>query len=173
MSAPEVPNSFPAADAAVDPAHSLRNHDLRAVVERAHDQLRQLTLHGQQIAHRIAIIKRTINGLALLYGEELPRSPERGATAERRRGFMNACRVVLTRADTCLSTQEIYAILKKEFPDLFRPPGNHYASLVTILSRLVKYGEANTFLRNRSRFWQGQQSVDQRSAGLSGTSDRR
>ena len=88
----------------------------------------------QQIAQKIAVVKRTINGLALLYGAELP----------------------------CWS-REIYAILKEEFHDLVRQPGNHYESLVAILTRLVKYGEAK-FLRNGSRIWQRPQSVDRRSA---------
>jgi hypothetical protein len=162
-------NSSPAVDAATDPLQPVRNQELQMVVERAVDQLRQLTLQHQEIAQRIAIIKRTINGLAFLYGGELQRRPENGATAERRRGITNACRVVLNRADTSLSAREVYAILQGEFLDLFRQPGNHNASLVTILNRLVKYGEADTFIRNGSRFWQRHQSADHRRVGLSGT----
>ena len=163
MSPPEVPHSFPAVDA-VNTAQPMRNHDLRTVVEHAQDQLMLLMRERQQIAQRIAVIKRTINGLALLYGAELPCWPTNRATSGRKRGLTNACRIVLTRTDTSLSSREIYAILKEEFPDLVRQPGNHYASLVAILTRLVKYGEATTFLRNGSRFWQRPQSVDRRSA---------
>ena len=163
MSAPEVPHSFPAVDA-VNSAHPMRNHDLRTVVEHAQDQLMLLMRERQQIAQRIAVIKRTINGLALLYGAELPCWPTNRATSGRKRGLTNVCRIVLTRTDTSLSSRETYAILKEEFPDLVRQPGNHYASLVAILTRLVKYGEATTFLRNGSRFWQRPQSVDRRSA---------
>jgi len=142
MTAPEVMNSFPTMNAAIAPPDPVRNQSLQMVVEHARDQLRQLALQRQEIAQRIAIIKRTINGLALLYGGELQRMPGDGPTAERGRGITNACRVVLNRADTCLSAREVYAILQGEFPDLFRQPGNHYASLVTILNRLVKYGES-------------------------------
>jgi hypothetical protein len=169
MTDTEVTNSSPSADAAIDSAQSAGNHDLQMVVERAQDQLRQLTLQRQEIAQRIAIVKRTINGLALLYGGELERYSGNGSTPERKRGITDACRVVLTRVDTSLNVHEIYAILQEEFPDLFRQPGNHYASLVTILNRLVKYGEADTFLRNGSRFWQRHQSVDRRSVGSSST----
>jgi hypothetical protein len=140
----------------------MRNHDLRTVVEHAQDQLMLLMRERQQIAQRIAVIKRTIYGLALLYGAELPCWPTNRATSGRKRGLTNVCRIVLTRTDTSLSSREIYAILKEEFPDLVRQPGNHYASLVAILTRLVKYGEAK-FLRNGSRFWRPQ-SVDRRSA---------
>jgi hypothetical protein len=156
----QVTNSSPGVDAAIEPLQPARNQDLRMVVAQALDQLRQLTLQRQEIAQRIAVIKRTINGLALLYGGEVQRSPEDGATAERRCGITNACRVVLNRADTSLSTREVCAILQGEFPGLFRQPGNHYASVATILNRLVKYGEAETFLRNGSRFWQRHQSAD-------------
>ena len=168
MTAPEVRNSSPAVEAAIDPP-PVRNQNLQMVVERALDQLRQLTLQRREIVQRIAIIKRTINGLVLLYGGELQPKPEDGATVKPRPGITNACRVLLNRADTPLSARELYAILQGEFPDLFRQPGNHYASLVTILNRLVKYGEADTFLRNGSRFWQRHQPADHRLGGLSGT----
>ena len=169
MTAPEVTNSSPAVDAAIDPALPVRNQNLKMVVEQALDQLRQLTLQRQEIVQRIAIIKRTINGLALLYGGELQPKPEDGATAKPRPGITNACRILLNRADTPLCARELYAILQGEFPDLFRQPGNHYASLVTILNRLVKYGEADTFLRNGSRFWQRHRPADHRLGGSSGT----
>jgi len=168
MATPEVTNSSPAVDATIDPPQPVRNQNLQMVVEQALDQLRQLTLQRQEIAQRIAIIKRTINGLALLYGGELQPKPEDGATAKARPGITNACRVLLNRAETPLRAREVYAILQGEFPDFFRQPGNHYASLVTILNRLVKYGEADTFLRNGSRFWQRPQPLDHRSAGLFG-----
>ena len=154
MTAPEVMNSSPAGDAAIDSPQSVRNRDVQMVAAQALDHLRQLSQQRQEIAQRIAIIKRTINGLALLYGGELQCRPEDGATAKRRCGITNACRVVLNRADTSLSAREVYAILQGEFPDFFREPGNHYASVVTILNRLVKYGEADTFLCNGNRFWQ-------------------
>lgn len=167
MTVPEVMNPSTTVGAATDPLQTMRNKNLQMIVERALDQLRQLTLQRQEIARKIIVIKRTINGLALLYDGELQRGPEDGARPERRRGITNACRVILNRADTPLSAHEVSAILQREFPDLVREPGNHYASLVTILNRLVKYGEADTFLRNGSRLWQRRQSADRRSVGLS------
>jgi hypothetical protein len=149
-------------DATTDPSQSVHDEDLQMVVQQAQDQLRQLTLQRQEIAQRITIIKRTINGLALLYGDGLQRRPDDDATAERRYGITNACRMVLAQADKPLSTHEIHAILQEEFPHLLRP------SIVTILNRLVKYGEADTFLRNGSRFWQRHPLVDHGPAGSSG-----
>ena len=160
MTAPDVVNPSATMANAIEPLQTDQN--LQMVVERAQDQLLQLTLQRQEIAQRIAVIKRTIHGLALLYGEELQRGPEKIATAERRRGVTNACRAVLNRADTPLTARGVYFILQREFPDLFRQPGDYYASLVTILNRLAKYGEAKTFLRNGNRFWQRNQSADHR-----------
>jgi len=169
MTASEVINSSSTMDAALDPPRPVRNQSLQMVVERAQDQLRHLTLLHQEIAQRIAIIERTIEGLAFLYGGELQRKPKDGATAQRRRGITNACRVALNRTDAPLSTREVYAILQAESPDLFRQPGNHHAALLTILNRLVKYGEADTFLRNGNRFWHRHQPAGHRSVGVSGT----
>lgn len=172
MTAREVMNPSPTVDAAIDPPHPVRDQNLQMVVEQARDQLRELMQQRQKIDQRIAIIKRTINGLVLLYGGEFQRRPEEVATGNRRRGITTTCRLVLDRADTPLTARGVYAVLQEKFPDLFRKPGDCYASLVAILGRLAKSGEADTFLRNRSRFWKRHQSVDHRSVGPSCTSDR-
>lgn len=172
MTAPEGVNLYSTVDATIGSTGPENNQNLQMVVERAEDELRQLTLQRQEITQKIAIIKRTIAGLALLYGAELQRSSQDKTAARRKRGITNACRVVLSRADTPLSARGVYAVLQGEFPDLVRQPGNHYASLVTILNRLVNYGEADTFLRDGNRFWQRHQSADHGSVGLSGNWNR-
>lgn|SRR5215469_2932473 len=160
QSAPEVITPTPTGDVATGPLPPVCDHNLQMVVEQVGDQLRQLTLQRQRIDRRIAILKRTLKGLALLYGDVLLRTPEE--VAERRLGITHACRLVLDRADTPLSAREVYAALQEEFPDFSRTPGNHRASLFTILNRLTKYGEIDTFLRNGSRFWQKRQQPDTR-----------
>ena len=147
---------------------TVRDQNLQMVVERAQDQLLQLTLQHQEIAQRISVIKRTIRGLALLCGEEVQPRPEKVAIGERRRGITNACRALLNRADTPLSTREAHTILQRELPHLFPQSENCYASLVTILYRLVKYGEVDTFLHNGNRLWKRHQSADHRSGPIGG-----
>src|SRR5690349_15744981 len=110
------------------------------VVEQVGDQLRQLTLQRQRIDRRIAILKRALKGLALLYGDVLRSTPEEVSAGERRLGITHACRLVLERADNPLTAREVYAALQEAFPDVFPTPGNHRASLFTILNRLTKYG---------------------------------
>ena len=168
MRSPEVIHPCPTKDAAEALPSTARDQNLQVVIERAQDQLLQLSRQRQEIAQRMSIIKRTIHGLALLYSAEFQPSPDKVATGERRRGITNACRAVLNRADTPLTAREVHCILQSEFPDLFRQPGDYYASLVTILNRLAKYGEAETFLRNGNRFWQRNQSADPRPTVPSG-----
>jgi hypothetical protein len=122
MSAPEVPHSFPTVDA-VHTLQPLRNHDLRTVVEHAQGQLMQLMRERQQIAQRIAILRRT--ALYFYMASSCYVRPTITQTKSVDAGLTNSCRLVLTRADASLSAQDISAILKEKFPDLFRRPGNH------------------------------------------------
>jgi hypothetical protein len=153
------------ADHATGSPQTVRDQNLQMVVARAQDQLRPLTQQRQEIAERIAVIKRTIHGLALLYGQDMQPGPDKVAIGERRHGITNACRAVLNRADTPLSTHEAHTILQRDFPDLFSHSQNCFASLVTILNRLVKYGEVDTFLHDGNRLWRRHQSSDPRSTG--------
>jgi len=84
MTAAEVMNSSLTMNASTGPPEPVRNQSLEMVVEHALAQLRQLTLQRQAIAQRIAIIKRTINGLALLYLSLIHISCNLPRTANRR-----------------------------------------------------------------------------------------
>ena len=165
MTVPDVVSPSTTLDSATGSPQTVRDQNLQMVVERAQGQLRQLTQQRQEIAERITLIKRTIHGLALLCGEELQPGPDKAATGERRRGITNACRTVLNRADTPLSTHEAHTILQREFPDLFPQSQNCSGSLLTILNRLVKYGEVDTFLHDGNRLWRRHLSSDPRSTG--------
>jgi len=167
MTVPDVVSPS-TADYATGSPQTVRDQNLQMVVERVQDQLLQLTQQRQEIAERIAVIKRTIHGLALLYGEGLQPGPDKVAIGERRRGITNACRAVLNQANTPLSTHEAHTILQREFPDLFPQSQNCFASLVTILNRLVKYGEVDTFFHDGNRLWRRHQSSDPRSTGSIG-----
>ena len=165
---PEAINPSPTGDVPIGALHPVCDQNLQMVLEQVGDQLRQLTLLRQRIDRRIALFKHTIKGLALLYGDELLRRPEEVAAGKRRLGITHACRLVLDRTDVPLTAREVYAAAQQAFPDVFCTPGNHRASLFTILNRLRKYGEIDTFLRNGSRFWQRRQQVDTRYVGLVG-----
>lgn len=144
----------------IGPLHPGCDQNLQSAMEQVGGQLRQLLLQRQTIDRRIAILKHTIKGLTLFYGEALLGSPTDVAAGERRSGITHACRLVLDQADAALTARELYAALQKDFPDLFRTLGNHRASLFTILNGLTKYGEIHTFLWTGSRLWQKREKPD-------------
>src|SRR5215471_9198816 len=115
MTVPSVVSPSDPGDYSTVPPPTARDRNLQVVVERAQDQLRQLTLQLEHVAQRISIIRRTIHGLTLLYYEESQRRPEKAATSERRRRITNACRIVLNRADTPFTARGLYFILQGEF----------------------------------------------------------
>jgi len=122
---PEVMNSSATVDTGPDLIQPATNQNLQVVVERALEPLRDLTRQRQEIAQRMAIIKRTINGLAFLYGGELLPRSEDDATVERRRRITNACRAVLNRAEAAASAREVHSILQGGFPNLFERAGSN------------------------------------------------
>jgi hypothetical protein len=97
QSAPELTNPSPTGDVATGSLHPVCDQNPQMVVEQVGDQLRQLMLQRQRIDHRIAILKRTLKGLALLYGDVLLLTPGEVAAGERRSGITHACRLVLGR----------------------------------------------------------------------------
>jgi hypothetical protein len=115
MRAAEVMNSPHTVDAAIDPRQPVDDPNLEMVVEWALDQVSQLTLERQQTARRIAITRRIIHGLALLY-RDFERRPEDGAAVERRRGITNPCRVVLNRAERPRGTAKFTPSLSQSSP---------------------------------------------------------
>ena len=64
------------------PLSPVCDQNLQMVVEQVGYQLRQLTLRRPRIDRRIAILKRTIKGFALLHGDVLLRTPEKVAADE-------------------------------------------------------------------------------------------
>src|SRR5215472_5238499 len=108
QSAAEVINPSPTREVAISPLHPVCDQNLQMVVEQVGDQLRQLTLQRQSIDRRIAILKRTIKSLALLYGDVSLPTSEEVAAGEPRLGITHACRLVLNRADAPLSAREVY-----------------------------------------------------------------
>jgi hypothetical protein len=81
---------------------SVENGHLQEVVRRAHEELRQLLQQRAEVMRRIRTIKRTIDGLANLFGDvvlsegllELAGSKSNG----RQTGFAKACRMILMGA---------------------------------------------------------------------------
>lgn len=118
------------------------------VMKATQEQLRQLIWQRAEIVKRIGTIKRTIVGLANLFGEdwfseELRELVDRKPRAQQP-GFTNSCRRVLMEANRPLGTREVCEQLQQRVPDVLLRHKDPVASVTTVLNRLVEYGEALT-----------------------------
>jgi hypothetical protein len=87
---------------------SVENGHVQAVVRRAHEELCQLLQQRVEVMRWIRTIKRTIDGLANLFGdvvlsEELLELA--GRSNGRQTGFTKACRMILMDANRALSAR--------------------------------------------------------------------
>jgi type II secretory pathway component PulJ len=132
---------------------------LLEVVKATQEHLRQLIRQRAEIVKRIGTMKRTIVGLAKLYGddwlnEELGEFVDRKQRA-RQPGFTNSCRRVLMEANRPLSTREVCEHLQQRVPLVLLRHKDPVASVTTVLNRLVEYGEALTERDEKGRrTWQ-------------------
>jgi ribosomal protein L17 len=144
------------------------NVDLKAIIETAREQIRQLTKQRKETSNRIRTIKSVIQGLVSLYGDDLLSEELHHILAQKHKnrnaGFTDACRTALRQADKALSTREVCSLLQQRYPNVLRHNNNLVTAVNTILHRLVKYGEARTFnSSNGCRVWQ----IVHRNASLS------
>jgi hypothetical protein len=133
--------------------------NVHQVVKAAQEELRQLLRHRATIMRRVGTLKQTIAGLALLYGNdildedllELLGQQIRG----RQRGFTEVCRKVLMEAEGPITTRESCERIQREIPDVLLRHKDLVASVTTVLSRLVEYGEVRASVSlNGRRTWQ-------------------
>jgi len=134
------------------------NGHVKEVVRRAHEELRQLLQQRADVMRRIGTIKRTIAGLANLFGDavlnnELLELVDR-KTNGRQPGFTKACRMVLMDANHALSARDVYDRIQEKLPPMLERHKYPMAAIRTVLNRLVAYGEARAVaLENGRRAW--------------------
>ena len=125
------------------------NADCRSaekVIREVRELLHSLEQERKQIVRRICTIKKTIVGLASLYGEEI--FDEQllelvgRKTNKRRSGLTKTCRMVLIQAGRPLSAREVCNQIMSQQPVLLLSHKDPMASVHTLLSRLAEYGEA-------------------------------
>lgn len=133
---------------------------VQSTMRHLHDELAQLLEQRTAVMRRIAGAKRTIVGLAALFGEtaldeELRKLVGMG-TAQRLPGLTDMCRTILMEADRDLSLHDVLEGICARNPALLAGHKNPMASLTTILNRLVSSGEAQrlVFNNNNKRAWQ-------------------
>jgi hypothetical protein len=130
--------------------------DVRVIVKVALGELRRLIRQRAEITKRIGTIKQTIAGLCNLFGNdelsEDSRELVNGKVGVRRRGITQMCRKVLMDAGCPLTVRNVCEQIQQRTD----PPcsKNLVGVVTTILSRLEKYGEARTVLRDSGpRAW--------------------
>jgi len=133
-----------------------RNRHVQQVVNSAHQHLRELLQQRADMTRRIETVKRVLVGLSSIYGTELSNDelhlPGRNA-GSRRRGLTNACRRILLQAKEPLRARAVCERLLEVDRDLLQHHKDPIASIVTVLNRLVAYGEARTVTTENQRAW--------------------
>ena len=109
-------------------------------------ELRELLRQRSAVMRRIGTVKRTVAGLAALFGNE-SLSPDLrelmdGEIRVRRTGFTRTVRAILMEADTVMSAREVCDRINQRDPAMLARHKDPLASVTTVLNRLVAYGEA-------------------------------
>lgn len=135
------------------------NQHVEQVVQAAERELRLLLQQRADTMKRIGTIKQTLAGLARIFGEsvlppELLRQIADGGP-RKKPGLTRACRVVLMESGSPIEVRRGCLELRKRFPEVLARHKNPLASVTTVFSRLVDYGEARSFIAdNGRRVWE-------------------
>jgi hypothetical protein len=133
------------------------NAHVEAVVRSAEREIRELLRQRAELMRRIGTIKRTLAGLADMFGDailnqELLELLERKTV--RQSGFTRACRTVLMESAIPLSARQVRDRIQQTSPHLITHHKDPLASIATVLGRLVQHSEANcTVLGPGRRVW--------------------
>lgn len=105
---------------------------------------------------RIGAVRKAIIGLADLFGADLVSEEALGLANPKKRagrgaGITKGCRLVLMKAEKPMSAREVCRMLQIEYPDCIANHRDPVASVTTVLSRLVRYGEATVLAVERGR----------------------
>ena len=131
---------------------------VQQVVRSAEGELLSLLQQRQELMKRIGSIKQTLTGLANMFGDSLLSDQlltllDRKST--RQSGFTRACRAVLMESSMPLAARQVCDELRKKFPGILERHKKPFASVTTVLTRLVEYDEARTFLtEDGRRMWE-------------------
>ena len=134
------------------------NRHVQDVIRRAEHELRQLIEERSEVTKRIGTVKQTIVGLANLFGDGILDAAlldlvDRKSSS-RQPGITRACRRVLMEAERPMSARAVCDEIQKTVPALLARHKDPMATINTILSRLVEYGEATVVPGDRGqRAW--------------------
>jgi hypothetical protein len=145
---------------------SSMQHELSPVIGQLQSELRVLKREQAAILKRIGMIKKTIVGLADLFGSEVINGELQGLlalqSARRFRthtGLTDLCRQLLREASEPLTAREMLGLIQARSPVGLIGHRHPLNSLRMILRRLVAYGEAEESLSEKGlRAWRASSS---------------
>jgi hypothetical protein len=145
------------ADSVVNPADD--GIAAREVMYRVQEELGQLLRRRSDLNRRIATVKKTVDGLASMFGASALREDWKEfliqSKPNRKRGFTMVCRAILMEANAPITTHELCDRMRQRDPTLIERHKDPVASATTVLNRLVKYGEAvRVVMVNAKNSWQ-------------------
>ena len=107
---------------------------------------------------KIQAVKKTIAGLALLFGKEILDPNLATLVGERvqgrKRGLTQLCRNILLQSEKPLTTREVHDLINQADPELLKSHKSGMASVTTILRRLVESGKARGYIKEHHRIWE-------------------
>jgi hypothetical protein len=132
---------------------SLPREELRPLIGRLQRELRGLKLERTALVHRIGMIKKTVTGLADLFGSDVINrelqdllSLQSADCVRPRPGLTRLCRQVLRQASKPLTMHQIFGQLQEKSAAGLARHGHPAHSLKVILQGLVARGEAEELL---------------------------
>lgn len=145
---------------------STMHDELSPVIGQLQGELQVLNLERAAILKRIGVIKKTIVGLADLFGSGVISGELQGLlalqSARRFRthtGLTDLCRQLLREASEPLTAREILGQIQERSPVALAGHRHPLNSLRMILRRLVAYGEAEESLTEKGlRAWRASSS---------------
>jgi hypothetical protein len=133
-----------------------QNLHVQEVLQIGHEHLKKLMAQRAEITRQIATAKTVLIGLTSMYGSELA-NPELqqllGGNGPRNWGLTDACRRILLEAQEPLGARAVRDRLLEMDRDLLQHHKHPTASIVTVLTRLVAYGEARVVPNGSQRAW--------------------
>lgn len=129
------------------------------ILEEIYSEFQALTNQRAAILRRIGTLRRTIIGLASLFGDEvvgesvLELVDRKSST--RSQGLTRTCRLVLMESSGPLMCQQVCDEIKRRNPATLAKHKDSLASVNTVLNRLARYGEARIIMNPRGkRAWE-------------------
>ena len=134
------------------------NRHVLDVVCQAERELRQLIEERSKVTKRICKLKKTIAGLADLFGDGILDAALLDLfdrrSGSRISGITPACRRILMEAGRPMGARDVCDEIQRTLPALLAHHKDPMATINTILGRLVYYGDATGLLRDRGqRAW--------------------